>query len=43
MKKVAIVTGGSSGMGEATVKELTKRGWHVALDGSEQDGVSGAM
>ena len=30
MKKVAIVTGGTSGMGEATVKELSKRGWHVA-------------
>jgi gluconate 5-dehydrogenase len=30
MKKVAIVTGGTSGMGEATVQELTKRGWHVA-------------
>jgi len=30
MKKVAVVTGGSSGMGEATVKELEKRGWHVA-------------
>jgi 3-oxoacyl-[acyl-carrier protein] reductase len=28
--KVAIVTGGSSGMGEATVQELTKRGWQVA-------------
>jgi 3-oxoacyl-[acyl-carrier protein] reductase len=28
--KVAIVTGGSSGMGEATVKELSKRGWKVA-------------
>jgi 3-oxoacyl-[acyl-carrier protein] reductase len=28
--KVAIVTGGSSGMGEATVKELEKRGWRVA-------------
>jgi 3-oxoacyl-[acyl-carrier protein] reductase len=28
--KVAIVTGGSSGMGEATVKELDKRGWKVA-------------
>jgi NAD(P)-dependent dehydrogenase (short-subunit alcohol dehydrogenase family) len=30
MNKVAIVTGGSSGMGEATVKELEKRGWRVA-------------
>ena len=28
--KVAIVTGGTSGMGEATVQELTKRGWQVA-------------
>lgn len=28
--KVAIVTGGTSGMGEATVKELTRRGWRVA-------------
>jgi 3-oxoacyl-[acyl-carrier protein] reductase len=30
MTRVAIVTGGTSGMGEATVKELGKRGWHVA-------------
>ena len=30
MSKVAIVTGGSSGMGEATVRELKKRGWNVA-------------
>jgi len=29
--KVAIVTGGSSGMGEATAKELAQRGWKVAL------------
>jgi 3-oxoacyl-[acyl-carrier protein] reductase len=28
--KVAIVTGGNSGMGEATVRELSKRGWQVA-------------
>jgi 3-oxoacyl-[acyl-carrier protein] reductase len=30
MKKVAIVTGGTSGMGEAAVKELSRRGWQVA-------------
>jgi 3-oxoacyl-[acyl-carrier protein] reductase len=31
MNKVAVVTGGSSGIGEATVKELRRRGWHVAV------------
>jgi 3-oxoacyl-[acyl-carrier protein] reductase len=30
MKKVAVVTGGTSGMGEAAVRELEKRGWQVA-------------
>jgi NAD(P)-dependent dehydrogenase (short-subunit alcohol dehydrogenase family) len=29
--KVAIVTGGTSGMGEATARELVKRGWQVAV------------
>jgi 3-oxoacyl-[acyl-carrier protein] reductase len=29
--KVAIVTGGSSGMGEATAEELVRRGWQVAV------------
>ena len=29
--KVAIVTGGNSGMGEATARELAKRGWNVAV------------
>jgi 3-oxoacyl-[acyl-carrier protein] reductase len=31
MSKVAIVTGGNSGMGEAAAKELAKRGWQVAV------------
>ena len=30
--RVAIVTGGSSGIGAATVKELSKRGWRVAVN-----------
>ena len=29
--KVAVVTGGSSGMGEATARLLSKKGWHVAI------------
>jgi 3-oxoacyl-[acyl-carrier protein] reductase len=33
--KVAIVTGGSSGIGAATVKELAKRGWRVAINFSK--------
>ena len=31
MSKVALITGGSSGMGEAAAKELAKRGWRVAV------------
>ncbi|KAK4575032.1 hypothetical protein LTR86_000882 [Recurvomyces mirabilis] len=30
-QKVAIVTGASSGMGEAITRELVSRGWHVAM------------
>jgi 3-oxoacyl-[acyl-carrier protein] reductase len=30
--RVAIVTGGSSGMGESTARELARRGWRVAIN-----------
>jgi 3-oxoacyl-[acyl-carrier protein] reductase len=33
--RVAIVTGGSSGIGEATARELARRGWRVAINFSK--------
>jgi 3-oxoacyl-[acyl-carrier protein] reductase len=35
MTRVAIVTGSSSGIGEATVRELAKRGWAVVVNYSK--------
>ena len=35
MQKVAIVTGSSSGIGEATARELAKRGWAVVINYSK--------
>src|SRR5689334_10818669 len=30
-KRVALITGGASGMGFAVAKELSESGWHVAI------------
>lgn len=39
--KVAIVTGGTSGLGEATVAELRRRGWQVAAMARRNAGFEG--
>jgi short-subunit dehydrogenase len=35
--RVAVVTGASAGIGEATARELTRRGWHCVLLARRQD------
>ena len=41
-KGVAVVTGGSAGLGRAIVRELAARGWDVAVLARGEDGVEGA-
>lgn len=40
---VAVVTGGSAGLGRATVRELARRGWDVAVLARGEDGLAGAV
>jgi NAD(P)-dependent dehydrogenase (short-subunit alcohol dehydrogenase family) len=40
--RIAVVTGGSAGLGRATVRELAARGWDVAVLARGQDGLDGA-
>lgn len=43
MTRVAVVTGGSAGLGRATVRELASRGWDVAVLARGADGVHAAV
>jgi NAD(P)-dependent dehydrogenase (short-subunit alcohol dehydrogenase family) len=40
---IAVVTGGSAGLGRATVRELAARGWDVAVLARGEDGLAGAV
>jgi NAD(P)-dependent dehydrogenase (short-subunit alcohol dehydrogenase family) len=42
-KGVAVVTGGSAGVGRATVRELAGRGWDVAVLARGREGLDGAV
>ena len=42
-RRVAVVSGGSAGIGRATVRELAGRGFDVAVLARGQDGVEGAV
>ena len=40
--RIAVVTGGTAGLGRATVRELADRGWDVAILARGEDGLAGA-
>jgi NAD(P)-dependent dehydrogenase (short-subunit alcohol dehydrogenase family) len=41
--RIAVVTGGSAGLGRAVVRELADRGWDVAVLARGQEGLDGAV
>ena len=43
MPRVAVVTGGSAGLGRAVVRELASNGWDVAVLARGEDGLAGAV
>jgi NAD(P)-dependent dehydrogenase (short-subunit alcohol dehydrogenase family) len=43
MARVAVVTGGSAGLGRAIVRELAEQGWDVAVLARGKDGVDAAV
>lgn len=40
---IAVITGGSAGLGRATARELAARGWDVAVLARGQDGIDGTV
>lgn len=43
MKKVCVVTGGGSGIGFATAKEVAEKGYYVILVGRNKKKLEGAV
>jgi NAD(P)-dependent dehydrogenase (short-subunit alcohol dehydrogenase family) len=41
--RVALVTGGSRGLGHALASELVARGWHVVIDGRDSERLAAAL
>ncbi|HUO45786.1 MAG TPA: SDR family oxidoreductase [Acidimicrobiia bacterium] len=43
MTRVALVTGGSRGLGKALTRSLLERGWTVVIDGRDREGLKHAV